>query len=158
MVKFVSGDLLESCCDYLVNTVNCEGIMGKGIALQFKKKYPEMFDEYVLQCQKNQIEIGKPHLWSLNNLFENITIINFPTKISWRNPSKIEYIEDGLTWMKKYFITKPYVSCAIPPLGCGNGNLEWNKVKSIIYKELHQLKTTFYVYEPGGVKMNQWGF
>lgn len=158
MVNFTSGNLFDSNCEYLINTVNCEGVMGKGIALDFKKKYPDMFLDYVEKCKNGLVLPGIPYVWSNDNLFNSLRIINFPTKNEWKKPSNISFIETGLDWMVDYFKEKIDANIAVPPLGCGNGKLNWNKVKSLIYKKLQPLEAEFYVFEPGGNSLNQWGF
>ncbi|GAB4266246.1 type II toxin-antitoxin system antitoxin DNA ADP-ribosyl glycohydrolase DarG [Thermincola ferriacetica] len=132
MIKFVIGDILESEAECLVNTVNCEGYMGKGIAYQFKLRFPEMNKDYVEACKKGKLKIGSLHYFREKNK----TIVNFPTKNKWREKSKIEYIEKGLSELTKLLPELNIKSIAIPPLGCGNGGLSWFDVKPIIVKYL----------------------
>lgn len=106
-------DIFTSTCDYIVNPVNCVGVMGKGLALEFKKRYPQMFKDYVDRCNKKLVKPGEPYV------YENI--INFPTKNHWKFPSKLEWVLDGLSLIKKNFNN---CSIAIPPLGCGCGGLD----------------------------------
>ena len=155
MIKYKQGDLLKDKANYLINTVNCVGAMGKGIAKQFKIAYPEMYNEYKKQCSLGNIDIGKPHLWEFKDLFHPITIINLPTKIHWEEDSTYIYVQKGLNWLVEYFQDKPTETVAVPPLGCGNGGLSWSKVKNMIEDALEPLETTFYVYENKAV--NQWG-
>ncbi len=152
MIKFVQGNFFDYKADIRINTVNCVGVMGAGVALQFKIKYPEMNAEYVKFCNQGLIRPGKPHVWKSENLFsnsdENITIINFPTKDHWKNPSEYVYIEDGLKWLKDYLNDKPNSTITVPALGCGHGGLDWGKVKKLIVDYLSALETTILVFEP----------
>ncbi|TFI72245.1 macro domain-containing protein [Carnobacterium divergens] len=145
-INFTKGDIFLSKSDYLVNTVNCEGYMGKGLAYQFKKRYPEMEKDYKKICELDQLKPGKLHFFKENGK----TIINFPTKDKWRAKSKIEYIEQGLSTLKKEIIEKNILSIAIPPLGSGNGGLNWNLVKELITDSLEELsnKVVIEVFEP----------
>ncbi len=146
MLKFVTGDLLQSEADALVNTVNCEGYMGKGIAYQFKKRFPEMNADYVKKCKANELTTGKLHCFKTGNKL----IINFPTKDKWREKSKMEYITSGLDELIKVIREYNISSVAIPPLGCGNGGLDWNEVRPEIIRKLEKIseKTDIFIYEP----------
>ena len=148
MIKFASGDMFDIPADIRINTVNCVGVMGAGVALAFKERFPEMFKAYKKECENKTIRPGKPHVWSDFYLYENLTIINFPTKDHWRNPSKYEYIESGLIWLVKFLKDYGTVKVTMPALGCGHGGLDWNKVKSLIKKYLDGLEATIYVFEP----------
>lgn len=147
MFTYLTGDILESTAACLVNTVNCEGYMGKGIAYQFKKRFPENNRDYVRACRAKKLYIGKIHTFYEDGKF----IVNFPTKRSWREKSKIEYLYVGLPELVKFLRSNHIDSCAIPPLGCGNGGLKWAEVKPIIIKYLEPLKynVEFQIYEPG---------
>ena len=146
MFKFVTGDLLKSEAYALVNTVNCEGYMGKGIAYQFKLQFPEMNKDYVSKCKKNELIPGKLHCY---NTGEKL-IINFPTKDKWREKSKMEYITSGLDELVKVIKSNDISSIAIPPLGSGNGGLIWAEVREIIIQKLTGIsdKVDIYIYEP----------
>lgn len=146
MFKFLIGDILESEAECLVNTVNCEGYMGKGIAYQFKLKYPENDKNYVLACKKGSLKPGSLHYFSEKGKL----IINFPTKDKWRQKSKMEFIEKGLEALIELIPKLNVNSIAIPPLGCGNGGLNWFEVKPIMMKYLTPFNDTinFYIYEP----------
>lgn len=146
MFKFVTGDLLKSNAYALVNTVNCEGYMGKGIAYQFKLQFPEMNKEYVNICKRNELIPGKLHCYNAGSKF----IINFPTKNKWREKSKMEYITSGLDALIEIIKTKSISSIAIPPLGSGNGGLIWSEVKEIIIQKLSDISkdVDIYIYEP----------
>ena len=149
MIYYVEGNLFETPAQTLVNTVNTVGVMGKGIAKQFKTIFPEMFQQYRDLCEKGEFKIGQlwlyktPHKW----------ILNFPTKKDWRHPSRIEYIEDGL---KKFQETSSILgihSVAFPALGCGNGELGWeNTVRPLMEKYLSRLPIDVFIYphKPSG--------
>ncbi len=142
MLKYIEGDLFSSPAQVLVNTVNTVGVMGKGIALEFKKRYPEMFVQYKEQCDKHKLIIGKLMLWYEPDHW----LLQFPTKEHWRNPSKIEYIEKGLMAFVRKYADYNISSIAFPKLGCGNGELNWDDVKILMEKYLKNLPIDVYVY------------
>lgn len=147
MITFTKGDLFKGRHDALVNPVNTKGAMGKGLALQFKERYPEMYEDYKKACQNKDIAIGKPHVWEEDDL----KIINFPTKKDWRDPSKLSYIEEGLIWLSQYLDENHKdhsFNIAIPALGAGLGGLDWEDVKSLIIKHLRNTVCVVEVYEP----------
>lgn len=149
MIYIIKGNLLNSKADALINAVNTQGIMGKGIALQFKKKYPDMYKIYLESCRCKDLKIGKMQVIPLNGLEPPFYIINFPTKEEWKNPSKMEYIENGLIDLIDVVISLNIRSMAIPALGCGNGGLEWSEVKIRIDKAFSLLPNVqFLLYEP----------
>ncbi len=148
MIKFINGNMFETPADVRINTVNCVGVMGAGVALRFKERFPEMFKAYKKECENKTVRPGKPHVWSDFYLYENLTIINFPTKDHWRNPSKYEYIESGLIWLEKFLKDRGPVKVTLPALGCGHGGLDWNEVKLLINKYLDGLEAIIYVFEP----------
>lgn len=128
MIKYCSGDLLSSEADAIVNPVNCKGVMGKGLALQFKKKYPINFRVYRDACASGYLRPGRMLTAKEDGKF----IINFPTKDDWRQKSKLTYIEEGLVSLLDEIEKHNIKSIAIPPLGCGNGGLEWQTVRKLI--------------------------
>lgn len=150
MIKYTTGDVLSATTEALVNTVNTVGVMGKGIALQFKDHYPNNFVAYNLACKAKQIEVGKMFVFEENTMMgEKKIIINFPTKKDWKHKSKIEYIESGLKDLVRVIENLNIKSLALPPLGCGNGGLDWNEVKNLIEKYLRPLSDVdILVYEP----------
>ena len=156
MIQFVSGDIFDHQADIRVNTVNCVGVMGAGVALAFKQRYPKMFDEYAKECALKRIRPGKPHVWKNDDFFNSapVTIINFPTKDHWRESSKYEYIEDGLTWLKGFLADKPNQTITVPALGCGHGGLDWDVVKPMIAKYLKDSPADVRVFEPAS-SLNQ---
>lgn len=151
-IIFKKGNIFSEPVQALVNTVNCVGVMGKGIALAIKDKYPENYIEYKKLCKRKLLKPGTMFIYHQKNFFnsDNIEyIINFPTKNHWRNKSKIEYISLGLDGFIKDIIRLNIKSVAIPPLGCGNGGLDWKDVKKIIYDKLSNVKeVNFIVFEP----------
>lgn len=149
MIHFVTGNILDSNADALVNTVNTVGVMGKGIALQFKKQFPYNYKVYKEACKNKSLTIGQLLITEEESLLNGKKIIiNFPTKTHWRYPSEYEYIHKGLVALvdaiKKYNIS----SIAIPPLGSGNGGLDWQRVKKAIITTLEPLNCEVYLYEP----------
>jgi O-acetyl-ADP-ribose deacetylase (regulator of RNase III) len=149
MIKYITGDILESNADALINTVNTVGVMGKGIALQFKKAYHNNYKAYVEACKRNEIEIGKVFIFQDSNLNSGTKyIINFPTKKDWRKPSEYSFIYAGLDDLVHVLKEYKIKSIAIPPLGAGNGGLEWEKVKKIIEQKLGNLDVEIIVFEP----------
>lgn len=143
MITYVVGNLFQSPARVLVNTVNTVGVMGKGIAKDFKTIYPEMFKQYQVFCEKNMFDIGQlwmyktPHKW----------VLNFPTKKHWRQPSRLEYIEAGLAKFVSTYTDLGITSIAFPTLGCGNGELNWeNEVRPLMEKYLNSLPIDVYVY------------
>jgi O-acetyl-ADP-ribose deacetylase (regulator of RNase III) len=134
-----SGNLLTQDVDALVNTVNTQGIMGKGIALQFKKAWPGMFKAYEVACKRGEIRTGHMHVWETGSLTGPRFIINFPTKGHWRAKSKIVDIETGLVDLVRVIQERGILSIAIPPLGCGNGGLNWSDVEPRILEAMAPL-------------------
>lgn len=148
MLKFVTGDFFDYDADLRINTVNCVGVMGAGVALLFKNKYPDMFKQYYIACKNDEVQPGIPYVWQDTNMFSTTTIINFPTKIHWKNPSEYEYIEKGLKWLKEFLLDKEGSTITVPALGCGHGGLEWDKVKGMIQHHLGNVRTNVLIFEP----------
>ncbi len=147
MIKVIMGDMFESKAQTLVNTVNCVGIMGKGVALEFKKRFPDMFEDYLRRCKNNQIQLGKPYIFK--RMFPP-WILNFPTKDHWRSVSRIKDIEEGLRYLQKHYKEWGITSLAVPPLGCGHGQLEWRVVGPTLYRYLKTLDIPVELYTPFG--------
>ena len=138
----MNQDIFKSDAEALVNTVNCVGIMGKGLAKEFKKRYPEMFKDYRKKCENNQIKVGKLDLFkTLDHL-----IINFPTKIHWKHHSRLEWIEAGLQYFEKNYKKWKIESVAFPQLGTSHGKLEWNAVKPLMEQYLDPLEIIVEIY------------
>lgn len=149
MITYLEGNILESNAQALINTVNTVGVMGKGIALQFKNAFPNNFKQYQKACKEKSVVVGKMFVTEDENLTSGKkVIINFPTKTTWKKPSEYEYIEWGLDDLVKIIKERNIKSIAIPPLGAGNGGLDWDKVKQIIERKLSHLDTEIYIYEP----------
>jgi O-acetyl-ADP-ribose deacetylase (regulator of RNase III) len=149
MLEFVNGDFFEFDADVRVNTVNCVGVMGAGVALAFKKKYSEMYKEYVKKCKAGQIKPGKPYVWKSVDMFsKSIEIINFPTKNHWRTPSEYAYVDSGLHWLSGYLKERDELTITLPALGCGHGGLDWEKVKALIQMHLGESHHRILVFEP----------
>ncbi|SEH34305.1 O-acetyl-ADP-ribose deacetylase (regulator of RNase III), contains Macro domain [Methylobacterium sp. 275MFSha3.1] len=149
MIEFTQGNLLEARVEALVNTVNTVGVMGKGIALMFKEAYPENTREYELACKAGEVQVGRMFVTERTDLVGPRWIVNFPTKRHWRNPSKIEWIDEGLEDLKRFLIANTVRSIALPPLGSGNGGLDWSDVRPKIeaaFRDLPDINVI--VYEP----------
>ncbi len=152
MIHYVKGNLLESDAEALVNTVNTVGVMGKGIALQFKEAYPENYRVYNNACRKKELHIGSVLLVEDSNLASGSKIIvNFPTKTHWKLPSEYSYIELGLQSLRREIVSRQIKSIAIPPLGSHNGGLDWLRVKQMVETTLGDLDCDIYLYEPSEV-------
>jgi len=148
MIQFVQGDLLQSTAQALVNTVNTVGVMGKGIALQFKQRFPYNYKVYKTACKNGSLRIGEVLVIKDQDLNGERYIINFPTKDHWKSASKIEDISSGLRALKNSLHEYQIKSVAIPPLGCGNGGLDWSVVKPMIIESLGKLDVEIFVFEP----------
>ncbi|TWV06046.1 macro domain-containing protein [Bacteroidaceae bacterium HV4-6-C5C] len=139
-MKYITGDLLSANTQALVNTVNTVGVMGKGIALQFKENFPSNYNEYIKACKNKELEIGKLLVVKDKNIEKERIIINFPTKKDWKHKSKLDFIDRGLQELVKVIHEYAIKSIAIPPLGCGNGGLDWEEVEPLMEKYLSPLE------------------
>jgi O-acetyl-ADP-ribose deacetylase (regulator of RNase III) len=149
MITFTKGNLLTAGTDALVNTVNTVGVMGKGIALMFKEAFPENFKEYEAACKHGEVQVGRMFVTKGQRLDGPKWIVNFPTKEHWRGSSKIEWIEKGLSDLVRIISENKIRSIALPPLGSGNGGLDWQNVRPKIEKALNSLPDVeVIVYEP----------
>jgi len=149
LISFVKGNIFESNAEAIVNTVNCVGVMGRGIALQFKRLYPDNFKSYELACKRNEVITGKMFVFETGGLINPKYIINFPTKRHWRGASRIEDVKAELVDLSKVIEDYGISSIAIPPLGAGLGGLEWSEVKQCIQSSLcHFTDVSIEVYEP----------
>jgi O-acetyl-ADP-ribose deacetylase (regulator of RNase III)/uncharacterized protein YwgA len=151
-VHVVTGDMFESDVQTLVNTVNTEGVMGKGIALQFKKRYPDMYEDYLERCKRGEVLLGRPYIYK-----ERLHpwIINFPTKKHWRSISRLEDIKAGVEYLEAHHHEWGIRSLAVPPLGCGEGGLEWRVVGRVLYRHLSRLEIPVMLYAPFGTPREQ---
>jgi O-acetyl-ADP-ribose deacetylase (regulator of RNase III) len=148
MIKYTQGNLLEARAEALVNTVNTVGVMGKGIALMFKERFAENFRLYAAACKAKDVRTGKMFVTEVNELDGPRWIVNFPTKQHWRGNSKMEWITEGLHDLRRFLIENNVKSIAIPPLGTGNGGLNWVEVRPRIEALLAGLDTEILVFEP----------
>jgi O-acetyl-ADP-ribose deacetylase (regulator of RNase III) len=149
MIEFVTGNLLEAKVDALVNTVNTVGVMGKGLALQFKKAFPDNCKAYESAARAGQIEIGKMFVFDAGGIVLPRYIVNFPTKRHWRASSKLEYIESGLCDLVRVIRDRKIGSIAVPPLGAGLGGLAWSDVRVLLERSLAELEDVeVLVFEP----------
>lgn len=149
MISYTQGNLLEARAEALVNTVNTVGVMGKGIALMFKERFARNFDLYAAACKAKQVKVGQMFVTETGELDGPRWIINFPTKDHWRGNSRLEWVEAGLEDLKRVLLERQIRSVAIPPLGAGNGGLDWPTVKARIASALADLDDVeVTVYEP----------
>lgn len=145
MYRYVRGNIFESPAKTLVNTVNTAGAMGKGLAREFKRLFPDMFKNYQQLCESGEFDTGKLWLYPTPNKW----VLNFPTKKHWRQPSRFEYIEQGLHSFVKHYDTFRITSVAFPRLGCGNGELDWAVIRPLMSKYLKKLPIDIFIYEAG---------
>ncbi len=151
MIRFTTGNILAAEAEALVNTVNCVGIMGRGIALQFKQAFPENFKAYAAACARNAVEPGRMFVFDTGKLTLPRYIVNFPTKRHWRGKSRIEDIESGLNALASELRLRGIASVAVPPLGSGLGGLDWADVRPLIERALGNIPgVDVFVHEPGG--------
>lgn len=143
MLVYLRNSIFESPAQTLVNTVNLEGVMGKGIALEFKTRYPEMYKQYRRVCETKEFKVGGLHLWRGPDKW----VLNFPTKTTWRKPSRMEYIEAGLEKFVSSYEDMGITSISFPPLGCGNGQLQWEDVRPVMESYLKKLPIHVYVHD-----------
>lgn len=144
MIIYRKGDIFNSNAQVIANPVNCVGVMGKGLALEFKKRFPEMFLDYKKKCTNNEVRVDQPYLWENSK----IQILNFATKKHWKDSSNLQDIKSGLLYIAKNYDEMGISSIALPPLGCGLGGLNWNEVRALIEESLgsiHDLDV--FVYE-----------
>lgn len=148
MISYTQGNILDADVEALVNTVNTVGVMGKGIALMFKETYPKNFKTYQKACKEKCLKVGSMFVTE-SGMYNPKWIVNFPTKEHWRGHTKIEWIVDGLKDLHDFICTNDVKSIAIPPLGCGNGGLNWADVKPRIVSALEDLHSVdIVIYEP----------
>jgi O-acetyl-ADP-ribose deacetylase (regulator of RNase III) len=151
MIELAHGNILKADAEALVNTVNCVGFMGKGIALQFKKAYPENFAAYHKACAAGEVQPGRMFTFDLHSMLNPKYVVNFPTKRDWRANSRYEDIESGLTALVAEVRRLRIRSIAVPPLGCGLGGLDWDRVRPMIERAFSQLPDVrLLLFEPAG--------
>jgi len=147
MVKVIIGNIFESKAQTLVNTVNCVGVMGKGLALEFRNRFPDMYKDYVLRCERGNMKLGRPYLFRRTVL---PWVLLFPTKQDWRSVSCLADIEEGLRYLQLNYRDWGITSIAVPPLGCGLGELEWHIVGKALYRGLKELAIPVELFAPYG--------
>lgn len=147
MIKVLIGDLFTSEAQTIVNAVNCVGVMGKGIALQFKNRFPDMFRDYAERCKHKEVKLGHPYLYKT---MYSMNILNFPTKDHWRSVTNLEDIERGLQYLHNHYKEWGITSIAVPALGCGEEQLEWRVVVPMLYSYLIKMDIPIELYEPYG--------
>ena len=145
---YAGGNLLEADVEALVNTVNTVGVMGKGIALQFKKAFPANFRAYVKACKKDEVALGTMFVFDNGMVTVPRWIINFPTKGHWRSKSRMGDVEQGLDDLARVIADCGITSIAVPPLGCGHGGLDWAEVEPLIHRKLGELPVTVHLFAP----------
>jgi O-acetyl-ADP-ribose deacetylase (regulator of RNase III) len=148
MITYKTGNLLEAPVEALVNTVNTVGVMGKGVALQFKSAFPENYKAYSDAVKSGSFHLGEVLVVPVKTVGTARYVINFPTKAHWRFPSRLEWIQSGLKDLHAKIQVFGIRSVALPPLGCGNGGLDWNQVRPLIENELSDLDAEIIIYEP----------
>jgi len=148
MIRYTTGNLLDARVDALVNTVNTVGVMGKGIALMFKERFPDNYRRYAAACKAKEVQTGRMFITEASELDGPRWIVNFPTKQHWRSPSRMEWVAAGLQDLRRFLIEHHVKSVAIPPLGAGNGGLDWADVRRQIEAALAGLDTEIQVFEP----------
>lgn len=142
MITYKEGDIFTSKMQTLVNPVNCQGVMGSGLAAQFKDRFPDMFLYYSHLCMANELTPDDPFLWCA----ERSWVLNLPTKVEWFNPSRFEYIEKGLLWVGRNWKQEGIESIAFPKLGAGRGALPWRAVKEVMEFYLKKLPMFIEIY------------
>ena len=142
MIRYVKGNIFNSQMETIVNPVNCVGVMGKGLALEFKTRYPALFLSYKSACARKLIIPGRVYV----SRQQDKKVLLFPTKDHWTDPSKYEYIDSGLSYFAKNYKDLNIQSCAFPRIGCGLGGLDWEKVKALLEKHLGDLDIEIEVY------------
>ena len=143
MITYLQTSVLKFPAQTLVNTVNTVGVMGKGIAKEFKARYPAMYREYRQLCDSGQLNVGSLHLWRS----ERRWVLNFPTKTTWKLPSKLDYVEAGIEKFVESYSRLGITSASFPPLGCGNGNLEWDDVRPVMERYLRKANIAIYIHD-----------
>ncbi len=152
MITTKVGDMFKSNAQTLVNTVNCVGVMGKGIALEFKNQFPEMHADYVERCKAGRVKLGEPYLFNSSKL---PWVLNFPTKDHWRSVSRLSDIANGLEFLLAHYKDWGITSLAVPPLGCGQGQLDWNVVGPTLFGYLNRMDIPVELYAPHGTPPEQ---
>ena len=146
-VDVVVGDLFQARAQSLGNAINCVGVMGKGIALEFKKRFPIVYEDYVERCKRDEVKLGRPYLYRNP---DPPHVLNFPTKGHWRSASQLNDIVAGLEYLEAHYREWGITSLALPALGCGNGGLDWRIIRPTLHQHLSRLDIPVAVYAPSG--------
>lgn len=147
-IMFKQGDIFDSNAQVITNTINTVGVMGAGLAKQFKERFPDMFADYQKRCRRREVRVGRPYLWKPPNR-EGKWVLNFPTKQHWKSNSRLKWIEEGLCYLLEHYEEWGIKSLAMPALGCDLGGLNWEKqVKPLMVRYLSQMKIPVEIYEP----------
>ena len=152
MIKVVRGNLFESNAQTWVNAVNCVGVMGKGIALEFKNRFPDMYEDYVSRCKRGEVKLGRPYLFKR---LVSPWILNFPTKDHWRSAARLRDIIDGLEYLTAHYKEWGIESLAVPAIGCGQGQLDWDKVAPVLHDHLKGLDVSVELYAPHKIPLEE---
>jgi O-acetyl-ADP-ribose deacetylase (regulator of RNase III) len=145
MVEIVTGDLFASDAQTLVNAVNCRGVMGKGIALAFKRRYPDMFRDYQARSARGAVRLSEPYLYRRS---AEPHILNFPTKDHWRTPAQLDNIIAGVRYLQGQYVPWGVTSLAVPALGCGLGQLDWESVRPVLARLFGEFAIPVTLYAP----------
>jgi uncharacterized protein YwgA/O-acetyl-ADP-ribose deacetylase (regulator of RNase III) len=152
VVQVLVGDLFQSRCQTWVNTVNCVGVMGKGVALEFRRQFPDMYRDYLDRVDRGEVRLGRPYLYKR---LVPPWILNFPTKQHWRSLSQLTDLVEGLNYLEAHYREWGISSLAVPPLGCGQGQLEWTAVGPTLYQRLNRLEVPVELYAPLGTPSDE---
>jgi len=148
MISYYDGNIFDDSSEALVNAVNTVGVMGRGVALQFKLTFPECYKVYIEAIRKNKVLLGEVQVVPIHNSEHVKYVVNFPTKAHWRNPSRLDWINDGLIDLKHKIHAHQIKTIALPALGCGNGGLNWEDVNALIQQHLKEINGNVRVYLP----------
>jgi O-acetyl-ADP-ribose deacetylase (regulator of RNase III) len=147
--RILHGDLFHSAAQTLSNPINCHGVMGGGLAMEFRLRFPIMFRDYVQRCHRGEVRVGMPYVW--HNFSGGPSVLNFPTKDDWEDPSKLEYVEEGPRYLVEHYREMGIASLALPALGCGLGGLEWRDVQPMMEQELSRLDISVEIWSLKGL-------
>ena len=151
MLKLLEGDLLKAKTEAIINTVNCVGVMGKGIALQFKQAFPANYEAYRRACEASKVKLGEMFVFDTGSMIFPRYIINFPTKDHWKARSSLANVAEGLNDLRRVLVERDIKSVAVPPLGCGNGGLNWSEVEPLICEKLGDVEgIEVHLFAPSG--------
>lgn len=145
-LRALHGDLFHSAAQILTNPINCRAVMGGGLAMEFRLRFPSMFHDYVQRCRRGEVRAGKPYVW--RNFSGGPSVLNFPTKDDRKDSSRLEYITEGLRYLVGHYQEMGITSLALPALGCGLVGLDWRAVRPVLERELSHLGVPVEIFEP----------